>query len=133
MATDGDSGQAAAARAGLLDMLQTSGGDPQRLVAFYRDALGADVEAESDAWSQVRLGGVSIGIHGPGASHEGWMPAFRVGDIAAVRARLEAAGAEVAGYHDIPGGVTLRLTDPAGHQLAVTQYGTTVAQLRGEA
>jgi len=114
---------------GLLDMLQTTTEDMTASVAFYRDTLGAHVEVESPAWSQVRLGGLSIGIHGPGAGYEGWLPAFRVGDLAAVRAALEAAGGTVEAPHDIPGGVTMRFTDRDGHHLAVTEYGTSVAPL----
>lgn len=114
---------------GLLDMLQTTTEDMTAAVAFYRDVLGAHVEVESPAWSQVRLGGLTIGIHGPGGSYEGWLPAFRVGDLASARAALEAAGASVEAPHDIPGGVTARFTDVDGHRLAITQYGITVASL----
>ncbi|MEZ4502870.1 MAG: VOC family protein [Dehalococcoidia bacterium] len=116
---------------GLLDMLQTSTEDMRASVAFYRDALGAHIEVESPEWSQVRLGGVSIGIHGPGASYEGWLPAFRVGDLASARAALEAAGATVEAPHDIPGGVAMQVTDADGHRLALTQYGISAADLEG--
>lgn len=114
---------------GLLDMLQTSTEDMAASVAFYRDVLGAHIEVESPDWSQVRLGGVSIGIHGPGASYEGWLPAFRVGDLASARATLDAAGATVEAPHDIPGGVTMQVTDADGHRLALTQCGISVADL----
>lgn len=114
---------------GLLDMLQTTTEDMTASVAFFRDVLGAHVEVESPEWSQVRLGGLTIGIHGPGASYEGWLPAFRVGDLAAARAALEAAGVTLEAPHDIPGGVTMRFSDADGHRLAVTQYGVSTADL----
>lgn len=115
---------------GLLDMLQTTASDPAATVRFYRDVLGATVQSEGAAWSQVRLGGIDIGMHAPPASYEGWMPAFRVGDIAAVKASLEAAGATILrDYHDIPGGVTLQFADPDGNVLSAIQYGTSVEQL----
>ena len=115
---------------GLLDLLQTASDDPAATARFYRDVLGADVESESPAWSQVRLGGVDIGIHAKPASHDGWLPAFRVADVAAVKASLEQAGATILrDFHDIPGGVTLHVADSDGNALSMIQYGISTQEL----
>lgn len=119
------------AAVGLIDMIQTSAGDMAETVRFYRDVLGAAVQSESSSWSQVRLGGVDIGIHQRPAAVEGWMPLFRVTDIAATRAAVVAAGRPLLrDFHDIPGGVTLTFADPAGNPVSAVQYGVSEAQLR---
>ena len=88
----------------------------------------------SPFWSRVRLGNVDIGIH-EGAPPEpgtavGWEPGFRVHDVAATRAALEAHDVAITqDYHDIPGGVKLGFRDIAGNELAVYQYGIAVADL----
>ncbi len=115
---------------GLLDMVQTAAQDVREAVRFYRDVLGATVQTESDEWSQVHLGGVDIGIHKAPAAHESWVPSFRVADIAAVRAAVQAAGRPlVRDYHDIPGGVVLSFEDPAGNPVQVVQQGISEAEL----
>lgn len=115
---------------GLLDMLQTAAEDVGAVVRFYSEVLGATVEAESEQWSQVRIGGVSLGIHASPATIEMWMPSFRVPDIAAVRVALEASGTPILrDYHDIPGGVVLAFQDPAGNPLQVVQLGISADDL----
>ena len=115
---------------GLIDMVQTAADDVLETVHFYRDVLGATVQRESEAWSRLRLGGVDIGIHKTPASIVGWMPVFRVADIAAVKAALEAAGHTIlSDYHDIPGGVVLVFADPAGNAVQIVQLGIDEAQL----
>lgn len=115
---------------GLLDMLQTAAEDVGAVVRFYSEVLGATVEAESPHWSQLRIGGVSLGIHAAPAAIESWMPSFRVPDIAAVRATLDAAGTPILrDYHDIPGGVVLAFQDPAGNPLQVVQLGISAGDL----
>jgi catechol 2,3-dioxygenase-like lactoylglutathione lyase family enzyme len=118
-------------RIGLLEVLQAASGDVAATVAFYRDVLGADVQSESASWARVRLGNVDIGVHAAPTPYEGWMPAFRVADVRAVRAAVLAAGLECRDYHDIPGGVTLQFRDPAGNWLAAVEYGVTVERLTG--
>lgn len=119
------------AEIGLMDMLQTAADDVRETVRFYRDVLGATVQTEQDEWSQVRLGGVDIGIHRTPVATEGWLPVFRVADIAAVRQAVVAAGRPVLrDYHDIPGGVVLSFADPAGNAVQVVQYGVSEADLQ---
>jgi predicted enzyme related to lactoylglutathione lyase len=116
---------------GLLELLQTASGDVASTVAFYRDVLGAAVQTESPRWARLRLGNIDIGVHAAGGTvpYEGWMPAFRVADVRAVRAAVMAAGLESRDYHDIPGGVTLQFRDPAGNWLAAIEYGTSEERL----
>ena len=47
---------------GLLDMMQTAAEDVGAVVRFYSEVLGATVEVEGEQWSQLRIGGVSLGI-----------------------------------------------------------------------
>ena len=84
---------------GLLDLLQTASDDPAATARFYRDVLGADVESESPAWSQVRLGGVDIGIHAE-AGQPRWLAA---GVSRGRRRRRE--GEPRAGRRDDPAGL----------------------------
>ena len=114
---------------GLLDVLQTVSGDVSATVAFYQDVLGALVQSETPHWARLRLGNVDIGVHSGSAGYEGWMPAFRVPELGAVRAAVLAAGFECREYHDIPGGVSFQFRDPAGNWLAAIQYGVNAAQL----
>ncbi|MEE8422577.1 MAG: VOC family protein [Dehalococcoidia bacterium] len=118
------------AEIGLMDMLQTAAEDVAGVVRFYSEVLGATVESAHEEWSQVRLGGVSLGIHRKPAAIETWMPSFRVGDIAAVKAALEAAGTPILrDFHDIPGGVVMAFKDPAGNPVQAVQLGITEAEL----
>jgi predicted enzyme related to lactoylglutathione lyase len=122
--------QSAEAQIGLLDLMLMRTDDVLAAVAFYRDVLGATVQSQSPQWAQVRLANVDIGIHERGSARADWEPGFRVADIAAFRAHLEAHGVPIAqGYHDIPGGVTLAFTAPGGATIAVYQYGVAVADL----
>jgi predicted enzyme related to lactoylglutathione lyase len=123
---------------GLLDVIQAPSADVAAAVAFYRDVLGAAVQSVSTHWASVRLANVDVGIHlrersetaAGGAATGGWEPAFRVRDVAALRARLVAAGVAITQeFHDIPGGVKLGFADRDGNPLAAVQYGVSVADL----
>ena len=119
------------AKIGLMDMLQTAADDVRETVRFYRDVLGATVQTGQDEWSQVRLGGIDIGIHRTPVTTEGWLPVFRVADITAVKQAVAAAGRPVLrDYHDVPGGVVLSFADPAGNAVQVVQYGVSEADLQ---
>lgn len=120
---------------GLLDLIQLATPDVAGAVAFYRDILGATVIEEAlPWWGRVRIANIDLGLHqGVAPAGEGGAePAFRVPDVAAFRAHLQAAGVTITqDYHDIPGGVKLGFADPAGNRLAVIQYGTNEAAIRG--
>ena len=128
---------AAHASIGALELIQLRTADPAATAEWYRDVLGATVQMTSPFWSRVRLGNVDIGIHESAVGREagasaGWEPAFRVHDIAATRATLEAHGVAITqDYHDIPGGVKLGFRDIAGNELAVYQFGIAVGDLSG--
>lgn len=114
---------------------QTS--DMDRSVAFYRDVLGLTPEHVTPYWSDFAIGDVRIGIHPPfqGSSppysvpNKGWSVGFRVDDVRALKAQLEAAGVDTEGYHDIPGGVQLEFSDPDGHTLRAAQMGISAKDL----
>ena len=115
---------------GLLDLVLAQADDVPATVAFYRDVLGATVQTVSPQWAQVRLANVDIGIHPRGTSDQPWEPGFRVADIAAFKSHLLACGVPMTeDYHEIPGGVKLAFSDPAGNPIAVYQYGVRVADL----
>ena len=118
-----------------LELIQLATEDVPGTAAFYADVLGATViDAPSPHWARVRLANIEIGIHArppAGSAPHGWEPGFRVADIAAFRAHLQAHGVTIAkDFHDIPGGVTLAFLDPAGNAIGVYQYGTSEAALR---
>jgi predicted enzyme related to lactoylglutathione lyase len=118
-----------------LDIIQLGTEDVPGTTSFYTDILGATViDAPSPHWARVRLGNVEIGIHArpaAGGAPHGWEPGFRVSNIAAHRAHLQAHGVTITkDFHDIPGGVTLSFLDPAGNAIGLYQYGTSEAELR---
>ena len=117
-------------RPGLLDHLLVQGPDVAALAAFYRDVLGGVVTEEAlPHWVRVRVANIDLGLHA-GTPGGGAQPRFRVTDVAAFRAHLEARGVAIPeGYHAIPGGVELDFADPAGNLLGVIQYGVDVDSL----
>lgn len=117
-------------RPGLLDHLLVRGPDVGVLAAFYRDILGGVVTEEAlPHWVRVRVANIDLGLH-QGVPGGGAQPRFRVPDVTAFRAHLEAHGVAIPeGYHAIPGGVELDFADPAGNLLGIVQYGVDVASL----
>ena len=115
---------------GLLEAIEVAADDVDATVRFYRDVLGAAVGAEDAPLARVRLGGVDVAIRPRSAEAAGWLPVFRVPDIAAARAALEAAGATILrGYEDVPGGVVLTFADPSRNAVQVLQHGASAARL----
>lgn len=110
----------------------------ERSVAFYRDVLGLTPAIESPYWSQFDLEGGAIGLHPPiegsnppcAQDKKGWVLGVRTHDLAALRARLEAAGVDVdADYHQTPGGAILGFRDPEGTPIQAIQIGAKAADL----
>lgn len=119
-------------RLGLLDYLMLPAVDVPALVTFYRDVLGATVIEEAyPFWARVRLANIDLGLHHAAAGGGGGAkPGFRVQDVAALRAHLEAHGVTMeGGYHAIPGGVRLTFVDAAGNPVDALQYGIDVTAL----
>lgn len=115
---------------GLIDMVQTSADDVSDTVRFYSNVLGAKVQREGDQWSRLRIGGIDIGIHQTPTPISGWMPVFRVSDIVAVKAAVQASHQPILqDYNDIPGGVMLAFSDPAGNAIQVVQIGLSSDQI----
>lgn len=94
--------------------------------AFYVDALGMAVEAESPLFLQVAASGgpgVSLGISTTEAvTLTGRILWWQVGDVDALRARLIERGVRItAELKDEPFGRTLSFANPEGNILSVYQ------------
>ncbi|MCK9485905.1 MAG: hypothetical protein M0R73_04275 [Dehalococcoidia bacterium] len=114
------------ARLGSLDYVMFFAPDVQVLTAFYRDVLEATpIEEAYPHWARLRLANIDLGIHAGGASDggRGGQPAFRVQDLATLRAHLEAHGVPCEAYAAIPGAVKMDFRDPAGNVLQALQWG----------
>ena len=129
-----------AARLGSLDYVMLRAADVAALVAVYRDTLDAvPIEEAYPRWARIRLANVDLGIHvdegfdGRSELPSGAVLAFRVHDIASLRAALDAAGFTTGAYEVIPGGVRVDLRDPCGNALAAIQWGGRIEDLPGGA
>ena len=76
--------------------------DMDRAVAFYRDALGFDVDMQDSTWSEVDANGLKIGLNArekaSGHSEGGAVVSFQPdGDIEAEVDRLKSSGVEFTG------------------------------------
>ena len=94
--------------------------------AFYGDALGMAVEAESPMFLQVAASsgpGVSLGISATEAvTLTGRILWWQVDDVEALRARLAERGIHItAELKDEPFGRTLSFADPEGNILSAYQ------------
>jgi catechol 2,3-dioxygenase-like lactoylglutathione lyase family enzyme len=107
--------------------------DMTRSVAFYRDLLGLEVLYESEHWSQLRLGPVSIGLHPglPSASPGGgWVIGVEVADLDQLRRVLAEAGYPTdAQLHQTPAGVAMDFRDPDGNPLQAMAVGARLDDL----
>ncbi|MCV6586400.1 MAG: VOC family protein [Marinibacterium sp.] len=102
--------------------------DRHASAAWYHDMLGFELLYHMDdaGWSemQTRVPGVTLGLNAhaaPGA--DGAVPVFGVGDLAASRAALEAAGVAFDGPSEVIEGMVAlaRLRDPDGNQIMLAQ------------
>ncbi|HEX9122933.1 MAG TPA: VOC family protein [Actinomycetota bacterium] len=99
--------------------------DMDRAVAFYTDVLGLRlVRRDGDEWAEFQAGGSRLALHGAGpGSVPGGTVVFRVNDLTAARAGLEARGVsfdhagEVDRYASY---ATFR--DPFGNGLQLIEY-----------
>jgi predicted enzyme related to lactoylglutathione lyase len=105
--------------------------DMERMVAFYRDALGLAVtfptgvtEFAKEVWVTLDLGnGCSLALHGGGKRRHGEdAPSlvFRCDDIATAGAALSAAGARLATpFEAAPGTLVAKGRDPEGNAISL--------------
>jgi predicted enzyme related to lactoylglutathione lyase len=103
-------------------------------VAFYRDVLGLTPRHMTPYWSDFLLDGIVIGLHPPfqgstPARGNGWILGLSTDDVLALKNVLVAAGGEVGGLHDVPGGAVLEFSDPDGNRIQAIQHDATVASL----
>jgi catechol 2,3-dioxygenase-like lactoylglutathione lyase family enzyme len=97
----------------------------ERSVAFYEGVLGLELSQRAgNDWAQFSVGGTEIGLFGELATapHQGGATVtFRVSDIRAVEAALEAAGGSRDPIEDMGGALSMEFTDPDGHRLVAVE------------
>jgi predicted enzyme related to lactoylglutathione lyase len=101
--------------------------DMQRATRFYTNVFGADVEFESPWWSEIRIAGVGIGLHGgaTGERHDSGL-GFVVDDLDAACAAVEQAGGVIVSEPlERPGeGVELAtIADTEGNEVSLSLGG----------
>lgn len=117
-----------------IDTLMITVADMDRAVRFYRDVLGLPVKSQSRGWSEIDVGGTTVGLHpqhgtpmraGAGGIDGGnFVLGLSVRDIRGFRAHLERHGVRVPGdFHEIPGGLLIDFTDPDGNWLEAVERG----------
>jgi catechol 2,3-dioxygenase-like lactoylglutathione lyase family enzyme len=98
--------------------------DVPKMVAFYRDVLGLSVVHDEPGWVVLDAGGTQVAIH----EMRGEPPSdgsrradcylkhvFHVEDLAAARARLQAAGVALDPVHTYDGRSFCNAIDPEGN------------------
>ena len=97
--------------------------DMGRAVRFYSETLGLEVQDQQDEWSQLKVGGLQVGLNArdeesPGGDG-GAVLAFQPdGGIDAAVEELEGNGVEFAGgISDHPWGRIATFKDPDGNDL----------------
>ncbi len=96
-----------------------------RSVSFYEGVLGLDLSQRAgNDWAQFTVGGTELGLFGELATapHQGGATVtFRVGDIRALDAALDAAGAKRDPIEDMGGALSMEFLDPDGNRLVAVQ------------
>ena len=107
--------------------------DMTRLVAFYRDVIGAAVRFESPHWSEFETGGATLALHlsdaaavasrDPQASPAGFCkPGFGVADLDAFHRRMSEHGVQcLQPPKDTFGTRLAQYTDPDGLPFSVSE------------
>ena len=100
--------------------------DFDRMLAFYRDTLGLQVEQQTERYVELRAaGGADIAIHAgrEAAVGEGrhWFLEFRVDDLDATARALRARGVDVGDVQERWWGKEAGFTDPEGNRIEVEQ------------
>jgi predicted enzyme related to lactoylglutathione lyase len=100
--------------------------DVPRAVAFYRDVIGLTPgDSWGEQWVEFNVGSTAFGV-GDGETlgieaGKSFSIAFEVDDVAAMQAKLAAAGVEVGGVNESPVCWTCFVTDPDGNKFALHQ------------
>lgn len=96
-----------------------------RSVSFYEGVLGLDLSQRAgNDWAQFTVGGTELGLTGELATapHQGGATVtFRVGDIRALDAALDAAGAKRDPIGEMGGALSMEFLDPDGNRLVAVQ------------
>ena len=86
--------------------------DMDRAVAFWRDALGLEVQLHTPHWSELRWGDSTIALHGGGqGEYHATGLGFQVDDVDAACAEIAAAGGTVRARPVDRTGEGIRLAD----------------------
>ena len=97
--------------------------DMARAVAFYREALGLEVETESPYWTTFRTGACTLALHATKSREPGTGepdPTFLVADADAERARLLAVGTDASEIREpAPGIRVFDVRDPDGNRISL--------------
>ena len=98
--------------------------DMEASVAFYSEVLGMEVEYSDEYWSDLRIGGVKIGLHWTGGStvpqvpydshgaHAGATLTLKSDNLLEDKVSLSRNGVEIIGELDEPWGKLLVIFDP---------------------
>ena len=99
--------------------------DMEKASHFYGEVLGLERNPNSpdEDWVEYEIGNVTLAVMTPHTHDYEFAPlpattiALRVADVAAAKAKLEAAGVEVADMWDSGVCHGARVTDPAGNRI----------------
>jgi catechol 2,3-dioxygenase-like lactoylglutathione lyase family enzyme len=104
-------------------------GVEERARAFYGELLGLREKEKPDilkpkggVWFSLGTGELHVGLEAAFSPALKAHPAFRVSDLAGLRARLQAAGCEIAGAEPIEGVERFYVSDPFGNRLEVLEH-----------
>ena len=96
-----------------------------RAIAFYEGVLGLDLNQRAgNDWAQFSVGGTELGLYGELATspHQGGATVtFRVSDIRALEAALDASGTKKDPVEDMGGALSLEFLDPDGNRLVAVE------------
>jgi catechol 2,3-dioxygenase-like lactoylglutathione lyase family enzyme len=96
-----------------------------RSVDFYEGILGLELSQRAgNDWAQFTVGGTELGLFGELATapHPGGATVtFRVPDIRALEAALDAAGSKKDPIEDMGGALSMEFLDPDGNRLVAVE------------
>lgn len=99
----------------------------ERSLEFYRDVLGFHPTVTNEHWTLLNVpGGTTMALHAGGAEKEpgnaNSIPVFSIESVKKAKGELEGKGVRVLGDpREVPGGLTLDITDPDGNMIQLLQ------------